>query len=60
MELAVTGIKTRLNLHQITHMLSSTVGNSKLNMSENSTSIFSFKVTKMLIWVPIPYFQNTQ
>lgn len=60
MELTLTGIKTGLNLHQLTHMVSSTVGNSKLNMGENSTSIFSFKVTEMLIWVLMAYFQNIQ
>lgn len=60
MELTVTGMKIGLNLHQITHLVSSTVGNYKLNVDENSISIFSFKVTEMLIWVSIVYFQNIQ
>lgn len=60
MELTVTGMKIGLKLHQITHLVSSTVGNYKLTVDENSTSIFSFKVIEMLIWVSIIYFQNIQ
>lgn len=53
-------MKIGLNLHQITHLVSPTVGNHKLNMDQKSTSIFSFKVTEMLISVSVVYFQNIQ
>lgn len=59
MQLTITGMKIGLNV-KTTHLVSSTVGNYKLNMNENSTSIFSFKITEMLIWVSIIYFQNIQ
>jgi len=51
-------MKIGLNLHQITHLVSSTVGNYKLNMDEKSTSLIFFQVTEMLIWVSLTYFQN--
>lgn len=60
MELTVTGMKIGSNLHQITHLVSFSVGNFKLSKNGNSTSISSFKVREMLISVPVIYFHNNQ